>query len=304
MNNELRIAQESMGKGEQIVSLLEQFNLLWNVSKINLLTPDGEETRFFGTQRDDTKKVFNCFTDSYKVLQNWELAEMITEVAGEFDMQVARGGMFNDGAKVYLQIHTGDLKGIGENNDTVKKYISAMNSHDGSASVGFGMTNVTISCSNTFHSAYKGVSKIRHTASMRENIDILIREFTKVRQEEFSLYDKFFKLAERPADVQDVKKIVSMATAVDLSTKESEAKDLYSAYQLKTAQQLTTRISEEMAVKGQTLWGLFSGVTKFTNRDMRTPNRDNGTLESKFLGGAGKLDNKVFAELTKDLVNI
>ena len=49
-----------------------------------------------------------------------------------------------------------------------------------------------------------------------------------------------------------------------------------------------------LAVKGQTLWGLFSGVTKYTNRDLRTPNRDNATQESKLIGGANKLDNKVF----------
>jgi phage/plasmid-like protein (TIGR03299 family) len=287
------IAQESMNQGKQIVSLLEKFGLFWNVNKINLIA-DGEPTQFYGTQREDTKDVFACVKNGYQVLQNWELAEIITEVAGRFDMGVASGGSLNHGAKVYLQVHTGDLKGIGENHDTVKKYITAMNSHDGSASVGFGMTNVTISCSNTFHAAYKGVSKVRHTMSMMQKIEVLTNEFESVKMEEQTLYDTFRKLANAPASEKTLLDVIKMATSVDASMKEKKASSVYSKYQIGKAQQLHARLAEEMAVKGQTLWGLFSGVTKYTNRDLRTPNRDNATQESKLIGGANKLDNKVF----------
>lgn len=293
----LKIAQESADKGQQIVQLLEKFGLFWNVNLVNMLTPDQEPTRFYGTQREDTKDVFNTFTKNYQVLQNWELAEMITEVAGKFNMDVAKGGMFGGGGKVYLQIATGQLKGIGINNDTVKKYITAINSHDGSTSLGFGMTNTTISCSNTFHSAYRSVeNKIRHTSSMKERIDALTQQFGAIQEEEKTMYEKFFKLAESPAGVEEIQKIVMMSTAVDLNSKESE--NLYSTRQVNKARQLCTRISEEMAVKGDTLWGLFSGVTKFTNRDLSVSNRDNAVMESKFMGGAGKQDNKVFNYLS------
>lgn len=299
----LNIAQESAGKGEQIVGMLEQFGLFWNVNKVNLLTPDNEPTPFYGTQRSDTREVFASVKDSYQVLQNWELAEMITEVAGKFDMNVARGGMFKGGGRVYLQVETGSLTGIGENNDTVKKYISAMNSHDGSSSVGFGMTNTTISCANTFHRAFREVgSKIRHTMSMKDRIDALTSEFGRVHEAEKTMYERFFKMAEREASTDDIKQVVAISTGVDLNTKENDAKDLYSAFQINNAKQLTTRITEEMSIKGETLWGLFSGVTKYTNRDIRTVKRDNATLESKFMGSAGKLDNKVYDKLTSKLV--
>lgn len=303
MKDTLNIAQESADKGEQIVSMLEQFGLFWNVNKVNLLTPDAEETAFYGTQREDSRKVFACVKNGYQVLQNWELAEMITDVAGKFDMGVARGGLFNGGAKVYLQVDTGTLKGIGENNDTVKRYISALNSHDGSSSLSFGMTNETVSCANTFHRVHASIAnKIRHTMSMKEKVDALIQEFTQVKEAEKSLYEKFFALASREATAEDIKQVVAMTTAVDLNVRENDAKEMYSKNQVNKAKQLTTRISEEMAVKGQTLWGLFSGVTKYSNRDMSTPNRENATLESKFLGSAGKMDNKVFDFLTADMV--
>jgi hypothetical protein len=293
----LRIAQESAHKGEQIVQLLEKFGLFWNVNLVNLITPDEQPTRFYGTQREDTGDVFNCFTKNYTVLQNWELAELITEVAGKFDMDVAKGGMFNNGGKVYLQIATGTLKGIGINNDTVKKYITAINSHDGSTSLGFGMTNTTISCANTFHAAYRSVeNKIRHTSSMKDRVDALSQQFAQVQEDEKTLYEKFFKLADAPAGINEIQQVVQMTTAVDLNQKVED--NDYSTYQLNQAKQLAARISEEMTIKGETLWGLFSGVTKYTNRDLRYAKRDNAVEESKFLGSAGKHDNKVFNYLS------
>lgn len=298
MKDSIKIAEELLGQGSRIVGLLDKFNLNWNVNKVNLIADD-QPTQFFGTQREDTKEVFACVKKGYQVLQNWELAEIVTEVAGKFDMSVARGGLFQNGGKVFLQVHTGDLRNIGENRDTVKKYITAINSHDGSTSVGFGMSNVTVSCSNSFHAAYRSLNKIRHTMSMHEKIEVLTREFTRVREEEKTLYDTFFKLASAPASTDNIKKIVMASTAVDLNMKTEEARDVYTKYQLGQTKQLVGRIAEEMSQKGETLWGLFSGVTKYTNRDLRTPNRENGVIESKFTGGAGRMDNRAYQILSE-----
>ena len=287
-------------KFERNVNLLEQFGLFWEVKKVPLITPDGDETDYFGTQRTDTKQVFSTVKNGYQVLQNWELAELITECAGQFDMEVSRGGSFNGGARVYLQIATGEIKGIGKNFDTVQKYLTAMNSHDGSSGVGFGMSNITISCSNTFHRAYKshGMERIRHSMSMRERLDAMLREFEKVKDAEVSLYDKFIRMSEEEATKEDITEVIKLVTGVDVSVKTEQADDLYSKYQLNQTETLFNRIKSETVQKGNTLWGLFNGVTKYTNTDMRVPNRENGLLESKFIGGANKADNKVFKLLS------
>ena len=76
-----------------------------------------------------------------------------------------------------------------------------------------------------------------------------------------------------------------------------ENKLIHSTRKINKAKQLTVRIAEEMTVKGHTLWGLFSGVTKYTNRDLGSPKRENGLLESKIIGKAKRIDNKVFSNL-------
>lgn len=283
-------------QGKKTSELLDKFDLNWQVNKVPLITLDGDETDYFGTQRADTKQVFSTCKDSYQVFQNYELANMITEVAGQFDMEVARGGHFKNGARVYLQIHTGDLKGIGENNDTVKKYMTAINSHDGSSSIAFGMSNLTVSCDNMFHKVTRqaDMTKIRHSASMRENVDLLMMEFENIREQEKKMYENFQHMAERGVTTPMINNVIATVTGVDLRKQQSEIVDLYSTYQINNAAKLQERITEEMSYKGTTVWGLFSGVTSYTSKDMRVPNRDNGRLESKYTGGALKADNKVY----------
>jgi hypothetical protein len=45
-------------------------NFDYTVEQVPLLTPDGQQTRFFGTRRKDTGEVFATVTDRYELLQN------------------------------------------------------------------------------------------------------------------------------------------------------------------------------------------------------------------------------------------
>jgi hypothetical protein len=59
--------------------------------------------------------------------------------------------------------------------------------------------------------------------------------------------------------------------------------------------ELLTSIQREMNGKGDTLWGLFSGVTHYTSHVLPVPKRDNARLESKYTGTALGIDNDAFA---------
>ena len=331
----IKVQDSSIFKGDQIVKMLEKFGLLWEVIKAPLFVADPTKhdsnilddnqpngttiikqvndeggasakyvngTDFYATQRKDDGHVFATVKSGYQILQNWDLCELIQEVAGDFDLKVSRGGALQYGGKVFIQIATGSLEGIGDNFDTVKKYITAINSHDGTASLGFGMTNTTISCSNTFHSAHSSLtSKIRHTMSMKDKIEVLRNELTAVQEEEKTLYTLFKNMANRQATDKDIKNVIQLVTDVDPNLNIKEAKSLFSTRKINQAQALTIRIAEETIEKGGSLWGLFSGVTKYTTRDLSTPKRENGVLESKFLGGAKRIDNKVFSFLTESM---
>lgn len=285
---------------ERVATLLDQFGLRWSVNKQPLYLADGTETPFLGIVREDTNKVFASCKDSYNPYQNSELAELLIRIADIGGYEIHTGGMFKDGAKVYVQLKSGNIiEGIGKNNDKVIGYTTGINSHDGSTSLKWGSTNITISCQNTFNAAGKELTNtLRHTNSLHNKVDMYLRQVGIAVNEEKSLFEKFIRLSGRPIDRNHIAKVVREVTGVDIFLGEDEAKDKYGAYNINRTDELLESISTEIEQKGETLWGLFSGVTKYTTHIMPVPKRENARLESKYVGNANRIDNRVFELIT------
>jgi hypothetical protein len=280
-------------KSNEVSILLDKYDLNWEVVKTPLILPSGEDTGFFGTVRQDTRKTFGSFKGSYEVFQNDELARIVLDVADVLGVQSSNGGSFKEGAKVFMQIAMDDKK-VG--NDTIKRWTTAINSFDGSSALKWGSTGTTISCSNTFASASRDMqSSVKHTVNMREVVERSLRILERVETEENSLFEIFSKMADTKASKETVQHIIKMVSSVDVTKKESVAKKDYSTRAINTAQDLTRSIVNEMSYKEDSLWGLFSGVTHFTTHKSGTEkNRE----ESKMLGSLQRTDNQVLAYLS------
>lgn len=281
---------------ERVASLLDKFGLRWSVNLEPLFLSNGDETPFVGIVRDDTRQVFATCKDSYNPYQNSELAELLIRLSDIGGYEIHGGGMFKGGAKVYVQLKSGNIiNGIGINNDKVVGYTTGINSHDGSTSLRWGITNITISCSNTFSMAAKDMSNsMRHTNSLHSRVDGYLREIGIAVEQEKTLFDKFIKLSERPTKQKHIVSVVREVTGVDILMDEYEAEHKFSTYNINRSKELLECISNEMSQKGETLWGLFSGVTNYTTHVMPVPNRENARLESKYVGNAARVDNKIF----------
>jgi phage/plasmid-like protein (TIGR03299 family) len=285
---------------ERVATLLDKFGLRWSVQKEPLFLSDGTQTQFVGIVRDDTKKVFTTCKDSYNPYQNSELAELLIRISEIGGYEIHTGGMFKDGAKVFVQLKSGNvIDGIGKNNDKVVGYTTGINSHDGSTSLRWGSTNVTISCQNTFNMAARDLTNtLRHTNSLHNKVDIYLREVGVSINEEKTLFDKFIKLSEVPVKQKHIAKVVREVTGVDITIHEEQAQEKYSTYNLNRTSELLECVSNEMIQKGETMWGLFSGITNYTTHIMPVPNRDNARMESKYVGNGNRIDNKIFKLIT------
>lgn len=298
-NNSIETLLQGTGistREESTAQLLDRFGLNWKVNKKPLFLNEGVETGFYGIVREDNNKVFATCKEGYTPYQNEELVDLVSRAAGQIGLNVDRGGKFKEGALVYLQIESGLVTGLGENNDTVEKYISAINSHDGSSSLKWGMTNVTISCQNTFWAAYRQIKHaVRHTKSMHAQIEEIIGDIETVMEAEKTLYQKFFKLAEVPATDKHIKLAVQTALGVDLNAKQDEI----TGYKYNRLMELCESMNIEMGQKGETLWGLFSGVTRYSTHMM--PGNAESRKQSKAVGQAFNIDNEVFQALELQL---
>lgn len=287
---------QDQANAERVADLLDRFGLRWSVNKEPLFLSNGDETPFVGIVRDDTRTVFATCKDSYNPYQNSELAELLIRLSDIGGYEIHGGGMFKEGAKVYVQLKSGNvIRGIGKNNDSVVGFTTGINSHDGSTSLRWGGTNITISCQNTFSMAAKDLSNsMRHTNSLHSRVDGYLREIGIAVAQEKSLFDKFIKLSEQPTKQKHIVSVVREVTGVDILMDEYEAEHKFSTYNINRSKELLECISNEMSQKGETLWGLFSGVTNYTTHVMPVPNRENARLESKYVGNAARVDNKIF----------
>jgi hypothetical protein len=279
-----------------IESILEKANLYWSVKKEKTYLSDGTETGYFAHVRQDTEKILGSSKDSYEVFQNWESAELIARVAEKAGFTFHGGGSFGHGGKIFLQLLTNTYDGIGKNNDRIKNFATVINSFDGSTSLKWGLSNLTISCQNTFWANYKQITnRVSHTKNMRQLIDNAMIQVDVLRKEEDTLYKRLFNMADVEATDKDIKRVIKTITGMNPDGKLSDFK----ASQIERAEGLARDIVTEVNEKGKSLWGLFSGVTRYTTHTaLPTPVRRE---RAKAFGKSQEIDNLILRILTSNI---
>lgn len=286
---------------ELVAELLDKYGLKWSVSKEPLVLPTGEQTGFYGIVRSDNKKTFATCKEGYTPYQNSELAELLIRIADKTGYSIQSGGEFNGGGKVYLQLNTGnEIKGLGKNGTTVKGFVTGINGHDSTTALKWGAVNFTVCCANTFAMAQKALQQTaRHTASIHDRVEESVKQITGIAEAEKSIFDQFIKLSEIPVTKEHIAAIVRSVADVDITLSKSVAEEKYSKYAVNRSGELLNSISKEMNSKGETLWGLFSGVTHYTSHVLPVPKRENARVESKYTGSGLSIDNEAFALIEK-----
>ena len=273
-------------------SILEQANLNWSVKAERLVTAESNiETKNIAIVREDNNAILGVHGDGYHPLQNLEMMEILDRISGKMGLPLHKGGFFGQGEKVYIQLKTQDLN-IGT--DKVKGYLTCVNSFDGSTSLAFGHSNLTISCQNTFFANYREMAnKVRHTQRMHERIDIICMQIEDVLRAEQKIFQSITRMTEVQIDqkVRDMvlERILNLdkeERLADLSTLSTRKKNILS--------DLEVNIAGEIQDKGGNLWGLFSGITKYTTHSLKGDSNEN-----KLFGVYGKREREVFSELTQ-----
>lgn len=271
-------------------TILEQAKLNWTVRTEKLVTSATNlATDNIAIIRDDKDVILGVHGSSYIALQNSEMMEILERVSGKMDLPLHKGGYFGNGEKVYIQLKTEDFN-LGD--DKIKGFLTCVNSFDGSTSLAFGHSNITISCRNTFFANYRELAnKVRHTMNMHSRIDLLCTQIEGVLQAE----KKIFKQIERMSEVQIDQKVRDMVLTrmlnlqreerlADITTLTTQKRNLLS--------NMEVSINGQIEDKGETLWGLFSGITHYTTHNLKGDSNEN-----KLFGRYGNREREVFAEL-------
>jgi phage/plasmid-like protein (TIGR03299 family) len=278
---------------ENSKALLTQANLDWAVESRPLIT-SGEnpiESEHIAIVRTDTNKILGVHKSSYTAYQNSEMAEILDRISGKMGLPLHRGGYFGEGQKTFIQLKTTDHK-LGT--DEIKGYLTCVNSFDGSTSLAFGHSNVTISCQNTFFASIKDLNnKVRHTASMHGRVDLICLQIEEVLRQEALIYNKIDKMAQYEIAPEVREMVLGHILNLQKEERIADVKSLSTRKQ-NVLSDLQVNIHGEIVDKGENLWGLFSGITKYTTHSLK-----GDSTENKLFGVYGNREREVFNKLAQ-----
>lgn len=292
-----------MVENSRITDILTQSDLNWGVRTEGITTESGIILEGYNAiVRDDTNTPLSVRGDGYHPYGNYELVELLDRVSQQIEvldkasqktgLELKKGGHFKGGARVYIQLKSNDIR-LG--NDKIEGYLTAINSFDGSTSLAFGPSNITISCMNSFFAAFREMdTKIRHTKNMVIKVDEVCRRLEGVLQEERKVFDSIIQLSETRYDdlFKDnvIKKLFNIDKDIDLNDRESVP-----SVTRNKLNRFYIDLNGELQGKGDNLWGLFSGVTKYTTHSLTKG--DN--TEAKMFGVYGKREQSIFNEMVE-----
>ena len=252
-------------RGMKIADLLSDTGNAWNVLDLPLVARKDDEdggmllsTNSRGLFRSDNNLNLGVVGSRYEVMQNDILAETLVDLQSQFGGDL-RGGNLQDGKKVYFQLSLAEANIGNYQNNGVKRYITCLNSHDGSSSIGFGSTNEVVICSNTFHTALSDISKFRHTASANDRLAQAIKGFESAMNGEAKVIENYHNMASAEITQDIVTKVINNLfnpqgkTEIGTRTK-NNVQMFAKAYNIEKEQK-----------GGESLWTLFNAVTRYTN---------------------------------------
>jgi phage/plasmid-like protein (TIGR03299 family) len=282
-----------MSQENRTQQVLDQVGLNWTVREESITTESGIIVpKSKAIIREDTNTVLSVHGDGYFPYQNHQMVDLLDKVSQQVGLPIHKGGYFGEGEKVYLQLKSNDLK-LG--NDRVEGFITGVNSFDGSTSLAFGPSNITISCQNSFFAAFRNLNaKIRHTKNMEMRIDDICRGLEGVLEEEKEMFEDIKKLSETKMTKKQedwvTRTLFNIMRDVDLNDEEA-----VSTVTRNRLSRFYVDLNGEIKEKGDNLWGLFSGVTKYTTHSLSKG--DNS--ENKMFGTYGQRERQIFKELVE-----
>ena len=285
----------------KVAEILKANDLDFTIQKEILFDNNGRKTPYFGLFNSKTDECINTVKDSYVVSQNDEIVELVLRGMESFgsDLQVTKAGSLNGGRKVFIQLA---IEGDGVvANDRIKRYVTILDSNDGSTSLSIGIGDLTMSCSNQFAKFYKqGEAKFRHSASLTQKLKTipnLIELALSQSLRQIELYNRF---ASTPISRDLAHQMVKHVLGYDREFTSMDELSSKSTRSINVMDKLYNHIDREIEGKGLNLWGLHSGITSYTTHEISVPNRDNARVESVLNGSGYKMNQSSLEYVTRE----
>jgi hypothetical protein len=282
-----------MSYESKVNEILTAHGLDFTIEKAPLVAMNSEGkqmlTPYYGLFNTKSGECINTCKEGYHVSQNADVVEMVLKGIEKYSdkLKVSKAGSINGGRRVFMQLEIeGDSK-VGD--DIVKRYVTVIDSNDGSTGLSVGIGDLTMSCQNQFFRFYKeGDAKFRHTATLSQKILTIPSLIQTALHESMRQINRYRKFVSTPITRGLADSMVKHVLGYDRVLSSPEVMAKITPRSEKIMDSLYSHIDKEINQKGLNLWGLHSGVTSWTTHDKKGPKRDNGHIESMLVGAGYK----------------
>jgi hypothetical protein len=230
---------------------------------------------------------------NYGIVQNSDVIRMIESAIPDAKITESRA-IRNGSISSFLILLDDEYVIPSRCNDIITRHLCVVNTFGNGNSIMIGARNTVLSCNNQMYRFTKtAFSKTRHTKQVEDVLEQKIIEIGVAITAEKQLMEQFKELTTVKVDDAHVFDLVNQITDIDLTKVNN-----YTTKQVAKAQRLHSCILQEMEQKGKTGWGLFNGVTYWTNhaRTHKTE-RDNDLMR-----GTGYSINQQALKFSLELV--
>lgn len=155
-----------------------------------------------------------AFTKNYVPIQNEDAFSVLGEMADQADVNFQNIGSWGNGAGIFAQISLGDITGIGSSGDTVGKWLSIVNSHDGSRALTMLVTPYRFFCQNQISKAIGEAGRnnrlvsIHHDARGEDRLREVAQALVYAEQVYAETEVEYKKLADAKVTMDQVREVM------------------------------------------------------------------------------------------------
>ena len=265
--------------------ILTKFGLDFTINKLPLSGTDETGSTFltpyFGLFHSKTKACINTAKAGYHVTQNRDFVNMILSGCKDKNLSVTNAGSLNEGRGIFIHLLIDGVATVGDK--TLTRYVTAIDSNDGSTSLCIGIGFEVMGDENLFFEFFpEGQAKFRHTATIEQKIESIPKLIGIALNEStyrLGLLRQFnqVKLTDNMVDTL-VKKVIGFNKHDEIKKQYGRAKNMML--------ELYDIIKNECEGKEASVFHLFNGLIKYTTHNQIAPNRENGKIEGLMVGAA------------------
>lgn len=299
-NNVLSRVGIDVSQAKSGAEALLQSKLNWNVSARELFhaapAPEGHlDARGIPTHRafvrDDNEGVLGVLTKDFTPVQNEKVLAFFDPFLQSGDATFEFAGSLRGGKTVWAVAKLNKAPIVIKGDDTVSKYLMAVNSHDGTMAMRVQLLPFRPACSNVLSRAagFGNLIRLFHSKEVESNLDKVQRivnaanasfEATEKQYQELARHDvdqkslkKFVKIVFEPHNVDEQRKLLAVQKAEEIITRLFE-----------------TGAGNDLDGAKGTYWGLYNAVTEYlTHEKGRT---EDSRLYSCIAGDSVKVGEK------------